>query len=128
MKNLINVLMLTFFLSGCNSIEDKGSIYFFQLPINVQDSLISIMRDSFIENNHSLIDFTHDYTLENKKTGPWIDKIRLKNNRTGAYFDLEPNTPLPIIIQNKDIYIPREFNTLVLGMNDSTIFYHYKID
>lgn len=115
-------------MCACNSIKNMETVPFSQLPSNVQDSLISIMKNSSIESsNHSLIDFTRSYTLENKKTGPWVDKIRIKNNRTGKYFDLDSNTPLPIIIVNNEIYVPKEYNILVIGIKDDTLFNRYEI-
>ena len=130
MKHLIFIfiLVLTIGTYACDSIKNIGTVPFSQLPTNVQDSLISIMKNSSIEsNNFSLIDFTQDYTLVNKKTGPWVDKIRIKNNKTGKYFDLDPNTPLPIIVVNNEIYVPKEYNIFVIGVNDNTPFNRYEI-
>jgi hypothetical protein len=139
-KTIIFLIIITLFscVKNINSF-DSNEKSFVELPKEVQDTLLfytNLKIDSTItsdEANHRLemqaiylIDFSKTYKITHKEIGPWVSHIELNDNKNSK-IRIEQGTPFPIIIFNKYIYIPKDYNIFSSNCITKLKFKEYEI-
>lgn len=51
-----------------------------------------------------------------KEIGPWCYAQKLQNTETGKYYWFDYSTPRPIIVTDKEIIFPTEYNIVNRGV------------
>ncbi|MDE6191381.1 MAG: hypothetical protein K2L31_04505 [Muribaculum sp.] len=119
---------------GCTqSIDytDGEEVYYYELPKEVQDTLIwwgehtiISIGDTVIVELPDVICYNSDYSFVYTKLGPWITSRKLKRNTDGKEwkFSGNLNVPTPIVAIGDTIYIPSGYNTVSMGVDSNSVF------
>lgn len=79
-----------------------------EVPIEIDDSTTIFQRDI----NYEPICIECSYSLKRNTFGPWITSQTLINNESGVEYKLKYNTPDPIMVYKKYLFIPQDYNIL----------------
>lgn len=135
--------MLAFF-NGCGIDDKKYEVVSFgKLEKAIQDTL-RVIEDTYqkvdlicqdtltvTENENekfNLICINCKYKLTSKQIGPWIAYMLLTNIESGEQYKINASAPFPFIVYKNFLYIPEEYNLLVIGLSNNAKFRKYKLD
>lgn len=143
----INILIIIgvalIILTGCTSYDysisslKKDEIMYSELPIKVQKYLLSPSSyrvdpsdDTDFDVYYFIcLDSISFYEVETINTiiGPWVDYIKLKDNKNKTAYKIDRGMPSPYIVFDKKLYISKSFNPLteIKGSKDLSFDCYY---
>lgn len=81
---------------------------------------IKILKEDY--HPSSLIDFSGRCKLVEKTIGPWLYEKQIEDTIAKKKMKLPTNAPMPYIVYGNFIYYPYEYNLLVTGFNNKSVF------
>ncbi|MDR6969256.1 hypothetical protein J2X31_003283 [Flavobacterium arsenatis] len=127
-------------LNSCKSYDysinslKKDVIKFDELPIEVQKYLINpsgYSLDSSDSSNFGVyyficLDSVCVYEAETitTKIGPWVDYIKLKDNKNNISYKIDQGRPTPYIVFDKKLYLSQDFNPLSKVKTSKDMFFY----
>jgi len=125
---LIIIGITLFLFNSCKSYDysidklTREEKKFSELPIKVQVFLKNPESFSGNESENSDLDIYYFICLDsvsfynvetiNTGIGPWVDYIKLNDNKNKLSYKIEQGTPTPYIVFDKKLYISKDFNPL----------------
>ena len=122
MKNLISLFLCLSFVA-CN--YDKSQLeplYFEDLPQPVRDTLAILhnlysLPDNQYPETIDLIDLSGGYSIHYSYWHTWL-MITTISNSSNKYVT-EENLPTPIVVYNNVLYIPNDYDLIIMGFDNS---------
>lgn len=132
-KNKCILLLICILFSCTKNISrlNKQEISFYELPQDVQDTLAILVRQKIgYDFDFIFLDNKKQYYMQRKEIGPYLDGYILIDSVEKRKFKLSNGIPFPIIIYNKYLFHPQNYNLLMIyGDNiEKENFVRYKLE
>ena len=124
MKYICCLFMIILNSSCSLNTKNFTDVLYCNMNKEIQDTLSIINIKILKEDYHpsALIDFTGRCKLVEKEFGPWLYEKQIEDTITKKKMKLPPNAPMPYIVYGNFIYYPYEYNLLVMGFDNNSVF------
>ncbi len=128
------LLVLCILFTACSHNNSLlNSVVFNDLPQPVRDTLISMhnlhtmpkiqnsaeidLNDFSEDNSNDLIDLSGGYSIHYSFWHTWLISTKISNS--SKQYVTKEHLPTPIVVYNDVLYIPKEYNLIVLGFENA---------